>query len=151
MILINQMTCEFFKESEELEKTSWTIETPSRLLRVGVDKIKFIERKAWQLNLPLAEKNWLAENQEIIKLICPTGVYYEGLDHSEIVLILIDFEKTYGVSGEKIVLVNVDEHNDIRSIIDYNGQFHKPKTVDIVNCIGKTAELGLCNPNAGLY
>lgn len=134
---------DFSREFEFTGKQGWTIETPSRLFRVGIDKIEFSRE--------ILVNDRCNNRHTILKLSGATGEYYEGIDHSEIILMLDDFERTNGVSGEKIILVNVDEHDDMESLIDHEGQWYKPNTVNEGNCICKAAKLNLCNSKIGLH
>lgn len=74
--------------------------------------------------------------RSLIRVKGPTGLYYEGLDHSEAILALNDFMLTEHVSGDKIVLVNIDAHDDIEQGVFTPGKVRLNTWIRAANVLG---------------
>lgn len=67
----------------------------------------------------------------------PTGLYYEALEHHRALDMLEDWIAKKGINPDRVILVNVDEHQDVSSI--HNPQ-HPPS---ISNWINHAVDRGL--------
>jgi hypothetical protein len=82
------------------------------------------------------------------KIFClpgPTGLFYEGVDHSEAIIMLEDFMMRTGTKGSDIALANMDSHDDILQWV------YRPDHVFLGSWIRSAHKLGYFNKDVGLY